>query len=188
MYLVHVFFQFLLGEWKFLVAHNFSFSSIKIGITISKSYGSDSQRVYSYNFFFNHAAVHSQNFLSRFSSYLLLVFSLATGSHLGHVVQLQLWHWALIFSLSKHICWNLLLNLCPHANHHHEQKASQDIHLPFPSASVSLNFAFSCAIAIANWSGLILGAAVLYSLLGFHSNTLISFIIFLRYSVSFLFI
>ena len=139
------------------------------------------------NFFFNLAAVHSPHFLSIFLSYSSFTLSLATVSPLGHVAQLQLRHCALIFSISKQICWNLLLYLCHHDKFSHEHHLLQLIQYPLPSASVSLNLAFSCANSIANCNGFILGHSVLYSLLGFHSTSLISFSIFLLYCSSFFF-
>ena len=120
-----------------------------------------------------------------FLSYSAFVFSLATVSPLGQVVKLQVWHCALMFSFSKHIFLNLLEYLCPHANSPHEHILLQEIHLPLPFSSVSLNLAFSCAILIANSSGLILGKSDLYSLFGFHSNSLISLFIFLIICSSF---
>jgi len=91
----------------------------------------------------------------------------------------------LIFSTSKHIFLNLLEYLCPHANSPHEHILLHEIHLQLPFSSVSLNLLFSCAILIANSNGLILGKSDLYSLFGFHSNSLISLFIFLIICSSF---
>ena len=186
--LVHVAFRFLfVFGLKVLVARSFSFSSINWGIFIAKSYFLALPWKKSATFFFNLSTVHAQNFFSIFSSYFWLTFSLATVSPLGQVVQLQVWHCALILAFSKHIVVYFLLYLCHPANSLHSHNFPQLIHLPLPSASVSLNLAFSCAICIANSRGLIFGV-LLYSLFGLPANSLISFSIFLWYSASFLLI
>ena len=133
----------------------------------------------------NLSDVHSHHLESIFSSYLVFVFIFNAGFHKGQVIRLQVWHCALIFSSSKQILVNLLLYLCPHANPHHEQNVSHEMHLQHQSASVSLSLAFSCAICMANCNGFILGQSVLYTLFGLFSISLISFSIFLLYSASF---
>ena len=129
---------------------------------------------------------HSPYFFIMFLSYSSLTLILAIESHLGHVVQLHVWHCAFRFSFSKHIFVNFLLYLCHHANSSHEQYLLQLIQYPIPFLSVSLNLAFSCASLRANCNGLIFGHSVLYTLLGLPFHSLISFNILLWYFSSIL--
>lgn len=165
--------------------HNLSFSSIKSGSLLHKSYLTDFQLVNSITFFFNLSTLHSHHLFSMFLSYSSLVFNFNAGFPLGHVVKLHVWHCALMFSFSKHMLVNFLLYLCHPASHSQSHNLLQLTHLHLPSPSVSLNLAFSCAIFKANSSGFMLGQSVLYSLGAFHSHSLISFNIFLLYISSF---
>ena len=167
--------------------HNSSLYLINSGIFFERSYFLLPHLVNSTTKSFSLCTVHSQNFSSMLLSYSVLVFTFNAGFHWGHVILLHVWHCALIFSDSRHMFVNILLYLCHPANSSHSHKLLHDMHLHLPSSSVSLNLAFSCAIFIANCIGFILGHSDLYTLLGLHSNSLISFSIPLLYTFSFLF-
>ena len=126
--------------------------------------------------------------MSKFSSYFALTLSEAILSPLGQVVKLHQWHCALIFVTHKQIFFILLEYLCPHASSFRVFNLPQLIHIQFHEISVSLSFAFSCIISIANSTRFRLFFFFLYSLSGFHSNFLISFLHLRSYSTLFLFI